>query len=108
LRLVRGSAPPVDELGFVIERNLDRNNVIAAAMALLVFLGIGWIFAVRGAARAPRFIRRVGRVVPWYLAAFALWGWWREVRILTSLYPIVLPLVLAYCYQPRSSDAWDC
>jgi len=35
-------------------------------------------------------------VVPFYLVAFAICGWWREVRILTSLYPIVMPMVLGY------------
>jgi hypothetical protein len=107
LRLVRGSAGPVDELGFVLQRNLERNNLIAAGLAVPLFLGIGWIFALRGVARAPRFIRGIARVVPLYLAAFAVWGWWREVRILTTLYPIVLPLVLAYCYLPRSTEVGD-
>lgn len=103
LRLLRGSAPPVDQLGDVIARNLEPNNLIAAAMILLVFLGLGWVFAVRGLARGPLFVRRIARVVPCYLAAFAIWGWWREARILTSLYPILIPLVLAYCYAPRST-----
>lgn len=101
LRLVRGSATQVDALGDVFIRNLQPDNLSAAAMVVTLFLGVGWIFAVLGWARAPLFIRGVGRVVPFYLAAFAAWGWWREVRILTTLYPIVIPLVLAYCYQPR-------
>jgi hypothetical protein len=102
LRVLLGSAPPVDELGDVIVRNLERNNLIAAGLAIALFLGLGWLFAVRGLARAPHFIRRIARIVPFYLGAFAIWGWWREVRILTTLYPVVIPLVLAYCYQPRS------
>ena len=101
LRLVRGSADPVDALGDVIVRNLQPDHLAAAGMVVPLFLGIGWIFAFYGVARAPQFVRRVGRIVPFYLAAFALWGWWREVRILTTLYPIVIPLILAYCYQPR-------
>lgn len=98
LRPVRGLAPPADELGAVIARNLDPDNLLAAGMILFAFLGFGWFFAVGGVSRAPMFVRRVARVVPWYLAAFAVWGWWREARILTSLYPILIPLVLAYCY----------
>jgi hypothetical protein len=105
LRLLRGGAAPVDELGDVVSRNLERNNLIAAGLALLLFMGVGWIFALRGFGRAPVFIRRVGRVVPFYLAAFAIWGWWREVRILTTLYPILIVLVLAYCYLPRSGNS---
>lgn len=104
LRLVRGSASPADELIDVITRNLERNNLIAAGMAVPLFLGIGWIFAALGLASAPPFVRRIARVVPFYLLAFAIWGWWREVRILTSLYPILLPLVLSYCYLPRSRE----
>jgi hypothetical protein len=100
LRLLRGSAAPVDALGDVIVRNLQPDNLAAAGMVVSLFLGIGWIFALLGVARAPDFVRRMTRVVPLYLAAFAIWGWWREVRILTTLYPIVIPLVLAYCYRP--------
>ncbi|MDQ6675544.1 MAG: hypothetical protein M3069_33245 [Chloroflexota bacterium] len=101
LRLLRGSAAQVDALSDVFTRNLEPDNLTAGAMVLILFLGFGWIFAVSGWRRAPLFIRGVGRVVPVYLAAFAIWGWWREVRILTTLYPILMPLVLAYCYQPR-------
>jgi hypothetical protein len=101
LRLVRGSAEPVDALPDVIRRNLERNNLIAAALGIPLLLGVGWIYAVLGLRSAPDFPRRIARVVPWYLAAFAIWGWWREVRILTSLYPVLVPLVLVYCCQPH-------
>jgi len=102
LRLLRGSAAQVDALGDVFIRNLQPDNLAAAAMVVTLFLGLGWIFAAYGRARAPHFVRGVGRVVPLYLAAFAVWGWWREVRILTTLYPIVMPLVLSYCYRSRT------
>jgi hypothetical protein len=96
LRLVRGSADPVDALPDVISRNLDRNNLIAAALGIPLFLGVGWAYAALGLRSAPAFLRRLVRVVPFYLLAFAIWGWWREVRILTSLYPVLVPLALAY------------
>jgi hypothetical protein len=99
LRLVRGSAEPVDQLPDVIRRNLERNNLIAAAMALPLVFGIGWVYAFIGWRSAPSFLRGIARVAPWYLAAFAIWGWWREVRILTSLYPVLVPLVMIYCCQ---------
>ncbi|MGI9146916.1 MAG: hypothetical protein ACR2IK_10255 [Chloroflexota bacterium] len=105
LRLLRGSATQVDALGDVFVRNLQPDNLEAAAMLLTLFLGVGWIFAASGWRRAPPFVRGVGRVVPVYAAAFAVWGWWREVRILTTLYPIVIPLVLAYCYEARLGGA---
>jgi hypothetical protein len=109
LRLLRGSAEPVDELGDVIFRNIQRNNVIAAASAIPLVLGFGWIYAALGYPRAPAFLRGISRVVPFYLMAFAIWGWWREVRILTSLYPVLVPLVLVYCcdWQESSSAAWS-
>jgi hypothetical protein len=96
LRLVRGSADPVDALPDVLSRNLQRNNLIAAALGLPLFLGVGWVYAALGLRSAPTFLRRLVRVVPLYLLAFAIWGWWREVRILTSLYPVLVPLALAY------------
>jgi hypothetical protein len=106
LRLVRGSADPVDELQNVIVRNIQRNNAIAAASAIPLVLGFGWLYAALGYARAPRFLRGIARVVPFYLMAFAVWGWWREVRILTSLYPVLVPLVLVYCCdRPKPSTS---
>ena len=82
-------------------------KILLYAMIVLVFLGFGWVFAVRGFTRSPPFVRRLARVVPWYLAAFAIWGWWREARILTSLYPVLVPLVLSYCYTARSNEDDD-
>lgn len=104
LRLVRGSADPVDPLPDVIRRNLERNNLIAAAMGVPLLLGVGWIYAALGWKSAPCFLRGVARVVPLYLIAFAIWGWWREVRILTSLYPVLVPLVLVYCERARAAS----
>ena len=101
LRLVRGSAEPVDQLSEVIRRNLERNNLIAAAMGVPLLLGFGWMYAALAWRSAPAFLRNIARVVPFYLAAFAIWGWWREVRILTSLYPVLVPLVLVYCCKSR-------
>ena len=107
LRQLRGSADPVDELGNVIMRNIQRNNVIAAASAIPLVLGFGWIYAALGYRTAPRFLRGIVRVLPFYLIAFAIWGWWREVRILTSLYPMLVPLVLVFCCDAaeRACDA---
>jgi hypothetical protein len=104
VRLVRGSADPVDELTDVIVRNIQQNNIVAAASAIPLVLGFGWIYAVLGYKSAPSFLRGVARVVPFYLLAFAIWGWWREVRILTSLYPVLVPLVLVYCCETRKSS----
>ena len=97
----------MDELGNVIVRNIQRNNVIAAASAIPLVLGFGWIYAALGYRTAPRFLRGIVRVLPFYLIAFAIWGWWREVRILTSLYPMLVPLVLVFCCDAaeRACDA---
>jgi hypothetical protein len=72
-------------------------------MGLPLLLGLSWIFAVLGLRSAPGYLRRLARVVPFYLAAFAICGCWREVRILTSLYPVLVPLVLVYCCKPRGA-----
>jgi len=109
LRLARGSADPVDVLSDVIVRNVERNNVIAAASAIPLVLGFGWLYAALGFRGAPTFLRGIARVLPFYLAAFVIWGWWREVRILTSLYPVLVPLVLVYCCEvsrtPQTSSS---
>jgi hypothetical protein len=107
LRLWRGGADQVDTLGDVILRNLQPEQLAAAGIALPLFLGLGWLYAALGFTVAPSFPRRAARVVPLYLAVFLVWGWWRETRILTTLYPLVLPLILAYCYPPRTLLAGD-
>lgn len=63
-------------------------------------LGAGWPLAVVGLRRAPAFLRGATWVVLPYLAVFLIWGTWREMRLLTTLYPVLLPLI-AFTLSPR-------
>jgi hypothetical protein len=105
LRLLRGGAPPADRLEDVALRNLNLVNLSRAGFGVALFLGAGWVFAVRGRRSAPEFIRQASRVVVPYLAVFLIWGTWREVRLLATLYPVLLPLVLTYCYPHIQQQA---
>ena len=49
-----------------------------------------------GARRADPFIRRQALLIPLYLLPIVLFGHWIEVRLLLSLYPVLLALGLAY------------
>lgn len=109
LRVARGDAGPVDQLVDVLWRNLELEHTRQGALAVLLFLGAGWAFAALGYASAPPFLRGAARIVPLYLLVFFVWGWWREARILTTLYPFLLPLIACYCASrtpaPDQQDA---
>jgi len=74
-----------------------------AAFNALLFLGAGWYFVVRGARRADPFIRRQALLIPVYLMPIAIFGRWPKVRLLFSLYPLLLALGLAYL-EPLLED----
>src|SRR5262249_32406258 len=42
--------------------------------------------------------RRSALVIPPYLVTVLIWGAWSETRLLTPLFPIVLPLALSYLF----------
>jgi hypothetical protein len=78
----------------LFELNLQELGTVA--FNTLLFLGAGWLFALRGARRADPFIRRQAVLIPLYLAPIVLFGHWIEVRLLLSLYPVLLALALAH------------
>lgn len=63
-------------------------NVSCGLVPLLVMAVWGW-------RRAAQFPQRVAWLVPAYLAVLLPFAVWWEVRLWMSLYPVLLPLVLA-------------
>jgi hypothetical protein len=98
LRYGLGHSSLVSRIPGIFERNLLPANLMLTAVHASLFLGGLWIFAVAGIRHAPPFIRRVAPIVPIYLLFVAVWGVWYEVRVLMSLYPVLVPLGLSFLY----------
>jgi hypothetical protein len=99
LRYLGGDAERYWTLERVFRTNVSQLPL--AAFNIAVLLGAAWIFAALGFRRAPAFARRAALVIPAYLAVVAIWGIWWEVRLLMSIYPLVLPLALSYLFEPH-------
>jgi hypothetical protein len=76
--------------------NVNMNHIEDAITNNLLFFGIFWIFMIKGIKHVDNFIKRSILVVPFYLVLILVYGIWFEVRLLIPLYPILLPLGLAY------------
>jgi hypothetical protein len=78
-----------------------------AAVNVSLFLGPLWIAALIGLRRAPVPAGRAAWLVPPYLLAAAMWGDWRDVRLLLGVYPLLMPLVLAAVFDPARDGSLD-
>lgn len=101
VRLAVGGATLPPEIGLALTSNLQHLPSLAINLAL--FLGPVWLLVAAGWRRTPIFARRATIVVPLYMVAVALWGYWWDVRNLTPLYPLLLPPALAALFDPRES-----
>jgi hypothetical protein len=102
LRLMLGSADSVNSLQEILGANLQLGDLARAVFNWAAFLGVFWVFAVLGFGSAAAFHRRLALLIPFYLAVVLIFGSWKEVRLLMPLYPLLLPLALAYL--PRFID----
>jgi len=92
------AAPSSDD---VLRENLA--HVPTTLINVALFLGPLWALAVIGLKRAPEPVRRSAILIPVYLAAVAAAGVWWDVRLLMGLYPLLMPLVLAALFTPRTA-----
>ena len=94
LRLWLGIIPQLS-LAEIIQRNLSPSALVLAAVNLTLFLGALWILVYHGYKTSPVFIRSTWRVVPVYLVFFLIFGIWQEIRLLSTLYPILVATILS-------------
>jgi hypothetical protein len=94
IRLIVGGPWTSMSLDAIWQMNVA--NLPTAAVNVLLLLGGAWVLAVFGYSRSPVFLRRVAMVVPVYAAVVGVCGFWWDVRLLLSLYPLVVPLALAF------------
>jgi hypothetical protein len=108
LRWWRGPAAPVVTIADVWRMNTSREGLRTAIPAVVLFLGgTGWLLAILGFGRAPRFVKRTTALLAVYLPAYLIFGYWYEVRLLMPLYPVLLPLALSSLYQPDDDPVRD-
>jgi hypothetical protein len=103
LRWTLGAAPHIS-FASVWQINSSREGAFAAIVNITLFLGgAGWLLAGVGYRRAPRFVQHAMRFSPLYVASIAVWAVWYEVRLLMTLYPVLIPCVLAAMF-PRPEN----
>lgn len=91
LRLWLGTAPSVDE----------PSNSLTTVINLTLFLGPVWLLAIAGLNVGPSFVRRSALAIPLYLVAVLAFGPSWDLRLMTPLYPLVLPLALSALFVPH-------
>ena len=95
-----GMLNPVRE---IFMRNINGEYLRMALIKISMFFGFCWVFAILGYKNAPTFIKRASWVIPIYLCVIGVWGLWIEIRLLTSLYPLLTALMLSFVY-PKFSN----
>jgi hypothetical protein len=106
IRVLRGATDHMYTLGEIWMHNTAKHNLVYTPVNLILFLGAFWAFAAMGYRHAPAFLRRITWVIVPYVIMVALFGMWREVRLLMPLYPILVALGLCYLYHGRvNTDA---
>lgn len=105
LRYSLGSAPHIATIAGLLARNTSLGSLFYTFVNGSLFLGGLWVFALLGFRYAPRFIKRVALIVPFYLITVIIWGVWPEVRLLMPLYPVLVPLGLSFLYSEEKTIA---
>jgi hypothetical protein len=99
LHFLRGSVAHIESIKELLARNMAIGSLFYAFVNSGLFLGGFWVFTVLGFKYAPSFIRRVALIVPLYLLLVIVYGVWYEVRLLTPLYPVFIPLGLSFVFR---------
>jgi hypothetical protein len=80
--------------------NENVRHLAATAVNLALFMGAAILIAVAGWRHAPSFARRSLAASAAFLAAFAAFGYWWDMRVLIPMYPLLVPLVLSAVWRP--------
>ncbi len=97
--------PRTISLSQILTKNLDPASLALTTRQLFLFLGLFWIFVVLGFKHSPSFLKRMTLLLPIYLLLLIPYAMWFEVRLLMTIYPILIPLGIAYLYPPRTMES---
>ena len=81
----------------------NRAHLGAAIVNLALWLGPALVLVAAGWRHAPAFARRSIYAAAPFVAAFAAFGYWWDVRTLLPLYPLLAPLLLSAVWRPRAA-----
>lgn len=105
LRLAIGEGPArywtLDTVWYGNTHSLEQ--IVYGVVNMTLLYGAFWLFAPLGLKHAPAFVRRTALVIPPYLITVGAWGVWTEARLLQPLYPLIMPLGLAFIF-PRERE----
>jgi hypothetical protein len=103
IRYFVGERTHIIELLSLFERNIEFKGLAKTFLNITLFFGVFWIYIVLGFSQAPKIIKNISLVIPFYLLVISIFGVWYEVRVLFTLYPILLPLGLSFIFPPMNS-----
>ncbi len=96
MRLFLGFADSVHSIGELWNLNTSFSGLIQALINLALLGGFWWILFAAGIKYADRFTRSLLLFLPIYAAVIALFGVWKEVRLLMPAYPVIISTGLFY------------
>lgn len=79
----------------ILAENLKPANLMLTLRQWVLFLGVFWIFIGLGYRKSPSFVRRMSGLLLLYLVFLLPYALWFEVRLLMTVYPVLIPLGLA-------------
>lgn len=98
LRHSLGNAAHIHNPFDLFAQNFSTETAPIALRHNLIFFGAFWVFAILGWLYAPRFVRGTAFIAPIYYTFILFWSRIYEVRLLMTLYPIIIPLGLSFIY----------
>ncbi len=98
LRWILGESGSVHTIKELWILNTNPVRLLHASINIAMFLGLFWLFILLGFRCSPSYVRKTVRIVPFYILVIAIYGVWKEVRLLMVLYPIIVPLGLSFIY----------
>jgi len=96
LRIVMGNTPHIHTLSYFLETNLIFSRLIITVNNVILFFGVFWILLILGFKFLPLNLRRMYMFIPIFLLFYLVFTLWTEVRLLMTLYPIVITTGLIY------------
>ena len=104
VRVWRGNVPSALTIADVWRMNTSGQGIKTFIPAITLMLGgAGWVFVALGFRHAPPFVRRSTWLIVCYLPFYLVFGYWYEVRLLMTIYPVLTPLLLSGIYRPHPS-----
>lgn len=96
IRLIKGNAEHVHTVYEILEMNTTRQNLLMFFVNTLMFLGPFWLYSFKGYKLCNKTHKMLLISILPYLSSIAIFGIWKEVRMLLPFYPIFISLGLFY------------